>query len=170
MYFGFLIHFLSPETGSSPALGRGGQSVPGGERPCSLGTSRLGRGRAESQGPVHACAVASVVSDSRQPMDCSPPGSSVHGTLQAPLSMGLSRLLCPWDSPGSSVHGALQAPLSMGLSRLLCPWDSPSKNAGWAAVPSSGALPDPGIQPAFLESPVLAGGTTGAAWEAPSGL
>ena len=29
------------------------------------------------------CSVASVVSDSLQPMDCSPPGSSVHGILQA---------------------------------------------------------------------------------------
>ena len=33
---------------------------------------------------VHACQVASVMSDSFvTPMDCSPPGSSVHGVLQA---------------------------------------------------------------------------------------
>ena len=31
---------------------------------------------------VHACEVASVVSDSCDPMDCSPPGSSVHEILQ----------------------------------------------------------------------------------------
>ena len=32
---------------------------------------------------MHVCSVASVVSDSLRPMDCSPPGSSVHGVLQA---------------------------------------------------------------------------------------
>ena len=32
---------------------------------------------------VCACSVTSVVSDSCDPMDCSPPGSSVHETLQA---------------------------------------------------------------------------------------
>ena len=32
---------------------------------------------------VHACKVALVVSDSLQPMDCRPPGSSIHGILQA---------------------------------------------------------------------------------------
>ena len=32
---------------------------------------------------VCACLVASVVSDSVSPMDCSPPGSSVHVILQA---------------------------------------------------------------------------------------
>ena len=32
---------------------------------------------------LHVCSVASVVSDSCDPMDCSPPGSSVHGILQA---------------------------------------------------------------------------------------
>ena len=56
------------------------------------------------------------------------PGFSVHRILQASLSMGFSRLLCPWNSPGFSVHGILQAPLPIGFSRLLCPWDSPGKN------------------------------------------
>ena len=32
---------------------------------------------------LRACYVASVVSDSLQPYDYSPPGSSVHGILQA---------------------------------------------------------------------------------------
>ena len=59
------------------------------------------------------------------PMGCSPPGSSVHGILQA---------------------------------RIL----------EWVAVPSSGDLPDPGIEPMSLMSPALAGGffTTIAIWEA----
>ena len=32
---------------------------------------------------VPAAGLVAVVSDSRDPMDCSPPGSSVHGILQA---------------------------------------------------------------------------------------
>ena len=57
--------------------------------------------------------------------------------------------------PGSSVHGILQA-------RVL----------EWAAMPSSGDLHDPGNEPMFLMSAVLAGrffiiGTT---WEAHTGL
>ena len=56
-----------------------------------------------------------------------------------------------WSPPGSSVHGILQA----GILE-------------WVAMPSSrGNLPDPGIEPAFLTSPALAGGffTTRATWE-----
>ena len=33
------------------------------------------------------------------PMDCSPPGSSVHGILQARI---LEWVLCPWDPPGKN--------------------------------------------------------------------
>ena len=38
----------------------------------------------------------------------------------------------------------------------------------WVAVPSPGALPNPGIEPTSLTSPALTGGffTTGATWEA----
>ena len=50
------------------------------------------------------------------PMDCSPPGSSVHGILQA---------------------------------RIL----------PWVAMPSSRASSHPGIEPACLRSPALAGGS-----------
>ena len=59
------------------------------------------------------------------PMDCSPPGSFVHGILQA---------------------GILE----------------------WVAIPPSGDLPDPGIEPVSLMSPALAGWffTTSATWEA----
>ena len=59
------------------------------------------------------------------PMDCSPPGSSVHGIFQA---------------------------------RIL----------EWGAFPTPGSLPDPGIEPANLASPALAGGlfTVSATWEA----
>ena len=60
-------------------------------------------------------------------MDCSPPGSSVHGILQA--------------------------------RRLEC-----------LPFPPSGDLPGPGIEPASLMCPALAGEffTTSATWEAPT--
>ena len=55
---------------------------------------------------------------------------------------------------------ALQAPLSVGFSRQK--W--------WSGLPCPplGDLPDPGIKPASLTSPTLAGGffTTSATWEA----
>ena len=52
------------------------------------------------------------------------------------------------------------APLFMGFSRQEY-W------SGWPC-PAAGDLPDPGIEPAFLMSHVLAGGffTTSATWEA----
>ena len=57
-------------------------------------------------------------------------------------------------SPGSSVHSILQ-------TRIL----------KWVAVPPPGNLPDPGIEPASLLSPALAGRlfTTDTTWEAPWG-
>ena len=53
--------------------------------------------------------------------------------------------------PGSSVHGILQG-----------------KILEWVAVPFSGGLPDPGMEPVSLMSPALAGRffTTSATWEA----
>ena len=55
----------------------------------------------------------------------------------------MSDSLWPYGSspPGSSVHGILQA-------RIL----------EWVAVPPPGDLPDPGMEPASLMSPALAGG------------
>ena len=59
---------------------------------------------------------------------------------------------------------ARQAPLSMGFSR----------QEYWSGLPcpSPGDLPDPGIEPASLRSPALAGGffTISATWEAPSNI
>ena len=56
--------------------------------------------------------------------------------------------------------GARQAPLCMGFSR----------QGYWSGLPCPppGDLPDPGIEPASLTSPALAGGffTTRATWEA----
>ena len=48
----------------------------------------------------------------------------------------------------SATQGAVAA-------RLLCPWDSPDKNTEWAAMPSSGDLPDPGMEPTSPASPAL---------------
>ena len=66
----------------------------------------------------------------------------------------MSDSLWPYGSspPGSSVHGILQA-------RIL----------EWVAVPPPGDLPDPGMEPASLMSPALAGGffIASATWEAP---
>ena len=61
-----------------------------------------------------------------EPMDSSPPGSSVHGILQEEYWSG-----CPCPPPGD--------------------------------------LPDPGVKPASLASPAMAGGflTTRATWEDP---
>ena len=39
--------------------------------------------------------------------------------------------------------------------RLLCPWDSPGMNWSGLPFPSTGNLPDPGIQPASPGSPAL---------------
>ena len=60
--------------------------------------------------------------------------------------------------------GALQAPLSMGFSR----------QEDWIGLPclSLGHLPNSGIEPAFLTSPVLECGffTTSTTWEARTGI
>ena len=71
-----------------------------------------------------SCSVTSVCPTLWDPIDYSPPGSSVHWILQA---------------------------------RVL----------EWVAMPSSGDLPDPGIKPVSLMSPVLSGGffTTSTTWK-----
>ena len=75
----------------------------------------------------------------------------VHGhtcMLSCFSCISLPPLVC--SMPGSSVLGILQA-------RIL----------QWLAMPSTRALPDPGIKPACLMSPALAGlfFTTSATWE-----
>ena len=71
------------------------------------------------------------------------------------ISHVLSHVLlfaAPWSA-------ASQAPLSMGFPR--------QEHWSGLLVPPAGDLPDPGIQPASLASPVLAGRffTTSATWE-----
>ena len=111
------------------------------------------------------------------PMDCSLPGSSVHGIFQARVlewgaiafsdlmpavaaaAAAKSLQLCPTvgnhvdcSPPGSSIHGILQA-----------------KILEWVAIPSSRESSPPGIEPMLLMSPALAGRffTTSTTWEAP---
>ena len=49
---------------------------------------------------------------------------------QVPLSMGFSRQEYWSGPPGSSVHGILQAGILEWPARFLCPWDSPGRNTG----------------------------------------
>ena len=86
---------------------------------------------------------------------------------------------CSWGVSllSSAVHAKVTSVVSNSLwpsgpqpTRLLCRWDSPGKNTGvdcHARAP--GDLPDPGIEPASLMSPALAGGfltTSSTTWEA----
>ena len=73
-------------------------------------------------------------------------------------SLQLCPTLCnPWTI-------ACQVPLSMGFPR----------QEYWSGLPfpTPGDLPDPGIKPMFLMSPVLAGGffSTSITWKAPYSL
>ena len=61
------------------------------------------------------------------PMDCSPPGSSVRGLLQARI---LEWVAMP-SSRGSSNPGIEPtSPETPELQEDFCPWDSPGKNTG----------------------------------------
>ena len=80
----------------------------------------------------------------RNPMDCSPPGSSVHGILQArilewvAISFSIMTYIFPLKK---STHGCLyvvlrcsvvsdSVPHGLQPTRLLCPWNFPGKNTG----------------------------------------
>ena len=111
-------------------------------------------------------------------MDCSPPGSSVHGLLQAGI---LEWVPCPppWDLPDpgielvSSVAPALQAD-SLPLSHREAPeqwWEVPSSHGLWShlsnlgtKVPSWGSLP-PQHSPAPTSDPQS--GQGGPLWPPP---
>ena len=99
------------------------------------------------------------------PMDCSPPGSSIHEIFQArvlewgAIAFSISCFSCVqfFATLWTVAH---QAPLSMEFSRQEY-W------SGWPCPPPGG-LPDPGIEPMPLMSPalVLRFFTTSATWEA----
>ena len=75
---------------------------------------------------VCACLVVSAVSDSLWPMDCSPPGSSVHGILQARVLEWVTNcppgvLPNPGTEPVSPMFAALQVDSSL-LGHQGRPW------------------------------------------------
>ena len=89
--------------------------------------------------------VSLVMSDSCNPMDCSLPGSSVHGIFQArvlewvaisfsPIGLGLNIMtsfnLVHVRAKVTSVVSDSVRPHRQQPTRLLCPWDSPGKNTG----------------------------------------
>ena len=80
-------------------------------------------------------------------MDCSPPGSSVHGISQARIlewvAISSSRdLPYPEIEPASLASAALQEMDSLPLSHQESP-----RILEWVAYPSSGGLPDPAVEP-----------------------
>ena len=69
-------------------------------------------------------------------------------------------LLSPWVcvcSVAPAVSDSVR-PHGLSPSRLLCPWDSPGKNAGVAAMPPPGALPESGIEPGKISYVSCIGG------------
>ena len=74
----------------------------------------------------------SVVLDSCDPVDCSPPGSSVRGILQArTLEWAAISFSNAWKWKWSlSVVSDPQRPHGLQPPGLLCPWESPGKNTG----------------------------------------
>ena len=145
--------------------------------------------------PLSLCALSrSVVSDSLQPMDCSPPGSSVHRDSPGKnTGVGCHALLqgifptqgsnpglphCGWTLYWRSYQGR---PLSLFsnysynnpfYSHDFFKFFLPRKWGAEGRSPPPGDLPHPGIKPVTLTSPTsptLAYGffTTSATWEAP---
>ena len=113
----------------------------------------------------------SVVSESCDPIDCSLPGSSSHGILQARMlewvATSFSNTYIHIDTYACSV--ILCDPIDCS-ARLHCWWDSPGKNTGVGCMHSSGGSSWPRHGTQVSVSPALAGGffTTSAAWEAPA--
>ena len=88
------------------------------------------------------------------PMDCSPPGSFVHGILQARIlewvAMPYSRGICPIQELNRGLlhcRRFLYCLSHQGSPRIL-EW----RILEWIAFPFPGEFPDPGIE---LESPLL---------------
>ena len=89
------------------------------------------------------------------PMDCTLPGSSVHGFSRqeswsrVPLPSPWSWLLCAkcLEQCMSGAHSWVPDslwPHGLQPTRLLCPWDFPRE---WVAISSFRGLPDPGVEP-----------------------
>ena len=85
----------------------------------------------------------------RDPMDCSPPGSSVCGILQAKILEWVAMPFSRGFSPPSN-----QTQVSHIAGRFFTIWTTMEAREYWSGLPMppSGDLPDPGIK---LESPAL---------------
>ena len=125
------------------------------------------------------------------PMDCIPPGSSIHGIFQARMlewvTISYSRSLSSYSRTDIDQNSRLNLMNSLVLSRFChvwlfaTPWTAAHqaplsmgffRQGSWSVLlplPSPGDLPDPGIEPTSFASPVLAGRVfiTAATWEAP---
>ena len=71
-----------------------------------------------------------VMSNSCDPMDCSLPGSSVNGILQARILEWVAISCSKSESESCSVMSDSLRPHELQPTRLLCQWDSPGKNTG----------------------------------------
>ena len=78
------------------------------------------------------------------PMDCSPPGSCVHGTLQARI---LEWVVMPSSRESSQPRDQIQVSNTAG--RFFTIWAAREAQEYWnkQSLPLSGDLPDPGIEP-----------------------
>ena len=101
------------------------------------------------------CSVTSVMSNSCDPMDCSPPGSSVHGILQAGI---LERVAMPSSRRSSQprdrthvscVAGGFFTTESLGKPRYTM--KSESESVSHSVMPNS--LRPHGLQPTRLLCP-----------------
>ena len=98
---------------------------------------------------IRVCLVAQLCLTLYDPMDCSLPGSSVHGDLQARI---LEWVAMP-SSRGSS-YSRDQTQVSCIAGGFFTIWATREAQEYWSRYPilSPGYLPDPGIKP---ESPAL---------------
>ena len=87
-------------------------------------------------------------------MDCSPPVYYVRGIFQARI---LEWGAIAFSEVALVVSNSLH-PYGLQPARLLHLWNSPGKNTGVGYHVSSRGSSDPGIEPASLMSPALAGG------------
>ena len=87
------------------------------------------------------CLVAQSCATLCHPMDCSPPGSSVHG--DSPCKSGL-----PFPSLGDLFNPGIQSrSLTLQADSLLPEILGKPKNTGVGNLPCPGHLPNPGIKP-----------------------
>ena len=87
------------------------------------------------------CLVAQSCLTLCNPMDCSLPGSSVHGILQARI---LEWVAIPSSRGSSQLRDWTQ--VSCVLGRYFTFWYTREAQEYWSGYPSSGQLPDPGIK------------------------